>query len=39
MNQGGQNAAPVFKRIAEMAMRYLEVTPDLPDEIPEYSED
>jgi cell division protein FtsI (penicillin-binding protein 3) len=39
MNQGGQNAAPVFKRIAEMAMRYLEVAPDFPDEIPEYQED
>lgn len=39
MNQGGQNAAPVFKQIAEMAMRYLEIAPDFPDEIPEYSED
>jgi cell division protein FtsI (penicillin-binding protein 3) len=39
MNQGGQNAAPVFKRIATMATRYLEIAPDLPDEIPEYPED
>ena len=39
MNQGGQNAAPVFRRIATMAMRYLEVAPDLPEEIPEFPEE
>ena len=39
MHLGGACAAPVFKRIAEMAMRYLEVPPDMPDEIPEYGGD
>ena len=34
-HQGGTCAAPTFRRIAEYAMRYLEVEPDLPDEIPE----
>ena len=34
-HQGGICAAPTFRRIAGYAMRYLEVEPDLPDEIPE----
>ena len=34
-HQGGTCAAPTFRRIAEYAMRYLEVEPDLPDEIPD----
>jgi len=34
-HQGGTCAAPTFRSIAEYTMRYLEVEPDLPDEIPE----
>ena len=30
---GGTAAAPTFRRIAEKTLRYLNVTPDLPDEI------
>ena len=35
-HQGGNSAAPVFKRIATAAMRYLAVEPDRPDELMEY---
>jgi len=34
-HQGGTCAAPTFRRIAEHTMRYLEIEPDIPDEIPE----
>ena len=34
-HQGGVCAAPVFKKIASMALRYLAVEPDIPEEIPE----
>jgi len=34
-HQGGVCAAPVFSEIASFAMRYLEIEPDRPDEIPE----
>jgi cell division protein FtsI/penicillin-binding protein 2 len=37
-HQGGNSAGPVFKRIATMALRYLMVPPDRPDELEE-SED
>ena len=32
-HQGGNSAGPVFKRISETAMRYLEVVPDCPDDV------
>jgi cell division protein FtsI/penicillin-binding protein 2 len=32
---GGNTAGPVFKRITEKAMRYLEVVPDRLDELDE----
>lgn len=34
-HQGGVCAAPTFKKIATVVLRYLEVEPDLPDEMPE----
>ncbi len=34
-HQGGNSAAPVFRRLATAALRYLMVPPDRPDEIPE----
>ena len=34
-HQGGTCAAPTFRQIAQYTMRYLEVEPDIPDEIPE----
>lgn len=34
-HQGGNSAGPVFKRITEKAMRYLEVVPDRLDEVGE----
>ena len=34
-HQGGVCAAPVFRRIAWNAMKYLEVPPDQPDDLPE----
>ncbi len=34
-HQGGVCAAPVFRRIAWTAMKYLEVPPDQPDDLPE----
>ncbi len=37
-HQGGTCAAPTFRRIAEYTMRYLEVEPDRPEEIPEEDE-
>jgi len=38
-HQGGLCAAPVFSQIASVAMRYLEVEPDIPDEVPDEEED
>ncbi len=32
-HQGGNSAGPIFKRITERAMRYLEIAPDKPEEI------
>ena len=34
-HQGGLCAAPTFRQIAAVALRYLEVEPDLPDDVPE----
>ena len=34
-HQGGVCAAPVFRRIAWNAMKYLEIHPDRPEELPE----
>src|SRR6185295_18854646 len=30
LHQGGQVAAPIFKRIAEQTLRYMSVPPDVP---------
>lgn len=38
-HQGGNSAAPVFRRIATAALRYLMIPPDKPDEIPEDDDD
>ena len=38
-HQGGNSAAPVFKRITTYALRYLMVHPDKPDEVSEFEED
>ena len=38
-HQGGNSAAPVFKRIALAAIRYLGVQPDKPDELDGQDED
>ena len=38
-HQGGLCAAPTFKRIAEIALRYLQIGPDIPDEMPDEDED
>ena len=38
-HQGGNSAAPVFKRIATGALRYLAIEPDKPDELLEFSDD
>lgn len=38
-HQGGNSAAPVFKRIATGALRYLAIEPDKPDELLEYVDD
>lgn len=35
-HQGGNSAGPIFKRIAMMALRYLDVQPDRPEEYIEY---
>ena len=37
-HQGGNSAGPVFKRIAALAMRYLSIAPDKPDELIDYDE-
>ena len=38
-HQGGNSAAPVFRRIATAALRYLMVPPDKPDELDEFADD
>ncbi|MBR4604407.1 MAG: penicillin-binding protein 2 [Kiritimatiellae bacterium] len=38
-HQGGNSAAPIFRRIATAALRYLEVEPDRPDELLEFEDD
>ncbi len=38
-HQGGNSAAPVFKRIATAALRYLAVEPDRPDELMAFADD
>jgi cell division protein FtsI (penicillin-binding protein 3) len=37
LHQGGQVAAPVFKRIAEQSLRYLSVPSDIPSYGPQYT--
>src|SRR5262249_9070181 len=36
LHQGGQVAAPVFKRIAEQALHYMSVPSDIPSYLPQY---
>jgi cell division protein FtsI (penicillin-binding protein 3) len=38
LHQGGQVAAPIFKRIAEQTMRYMSVPPDIPLYSPKYTQ-
>ena len=38
-HQGGNSAAPVFKRIATAALRYLMVSPDRPEELDEFEDE
>ena len=38
-HQGGICAAPTFRDIASVVLRYLQVAPDLPDEVPEEDEE
>lgn len=38
-HQGGNSAGPVFKRIAQMALRYLMIPPDRPEELEGVEED
>lgn len=38
-HQGGLCAAPTFREIASVVLRYLEVEPDIPDEVPEEEEE
>ena len=38
-HQGGNSAAPIFRRIALAALRYLMVTPDRPDELSDFEEE
>lgn len=38
-HQGGNSAAPVFRRLATAALRYLMIPPDRPDEIPELDDE
>lgn len=38
-HQGGNSAAPVFRRLATAALRYLNVEPDRPDELMDDDED
>jgi cell division protein FtsI (penicillin-binding protein 3) len=38
-HQGGNSSAPIFRRIATAALRYLEVEPDRPAELMEFEDD
>ena len=38
-HQGGNSAAPVFKRITTGALRYLMVPPDKPEELEEFTDE
>lgn len=38
-HQGGNSAAPVFRRIATAALRYLMIPPDKPEELDEFADD
>ena len=38
-HQGGNSAAPVFRRIATAALRYLMIPPDKPEELDEFTDD
>jgi cell division protein FtsI/penicillin-binding protein 2 len=38
-HQGGNSSAPIFRRIATAALRYLMIQPDRPDEIDEFDTD
>jgi cell division protein FtsI (penicillin-binding protein 3) len=38
-HQGGNSAAPIFRRIATAALRYLMVPPDKPEELSEFVDD
>lgn len=38
-HQGGNSAAPIFRRISTAALRYFAVEPDKPDELMEYLDD
>jgi cell division protein FtsI/penicillin-binding protein 2 len=38
LHQGGQVAAPIFKRVAEQTLRYLSIPPDLPLYSPQYTQ-
>ncbi len=38
-HQGGICAAPVFRDIAKVVLRYLEVEPDIPEEVPDEDDD
>ena len=38
-HQGGNSAAPIFRRIATAALRYLMVPPDKPEEVSEFVDD
>lgn len=38
-HQGGTCAAPTFRKIAEVVLRYLEIEPDVPDEMPEIEDE
>ena len=38
-HQGGNSAAPVFRRLATAALRYLMIPPDRPEELDEFADD
>ena len=38
-HQGGNSAAPIFKRVATAALRYLMVQPDRPEELEEFEDE
>lgn len=38
-HQGGNSAAPIFRRLATSALRYLMIPPDKPEELSEFADD